>query len=577
MKRRLRRIVLSALLALSFTFGLAMVANATTPMQQSAAADAYRVRAQEKIARLSNSRITQEQREAAAAQMKLMEGLSAIGSGSAASRAAGRSPWSSAASAAPGPGRDSGLLRLDAQLGVQPAAPQVRRHAAGPGPQRREQPGTVHPGREARHDHVPGLRLLRDRAAPVHGADALRPARRRRLRGYVQVNKEPTRTATTRSTRTPSTTSARSSSPTRTVRCASSSPTSCRPARRATCSSRSTRASWAPARVPIAGKKYTQNRATLHLHGGLTPWISDGTPHQWITPAAEVTSYPERRERQERARHAGSRPGLDDVLLHQPAERAADVLPRPLLRHHAPQRVRGRGRRLHDHGRRREEAHRRRHHPERSDPAHHPGQDVRRREHHRRRPTRPGTGAPTPTARRTTGDLWVPHVYVPAQNPAMPDGINPTGRWHYGPWFWPPVTRHHPGPGRQPVLRPRERPVGVRGHARHPATRPWAWRHYNDTPIVNGTAYPVLEVEPKSYRLRILNAANDRFFNLQMYVADPTVVTADGRRNTEVKMIPAEVPKNTVDDPSVHASSTSRGAPTSTPLLKPRRTARSRT
>ena len=43
---------------------------------------------------------------------------------------------------------------------------------------------------------------------------------------------------------------------------------------------------------PIAGKKYTQNRATLHLHGGLTPWISDGTPHQWITPASEVTSYP---------------------------------------------------------------------------------------------------------------------------------------------------------------------------------------------------------------------------------------------------------------------------------------------
>jgi len=37
---------------------------------------------------------------------------------------------------------------------------------------------------------------------------------------------------------------------------------------------------------------FTQNRATLHLHGGLTPWISDGTPHQWITPAGETTSYP---------------------------------------------------------------------------------------------------------------------------------------------------------------------------------------------------------------------------------------------------------------------------------------------
>ncbi len=36
---------------------------------------------------------------------------------------------------------------------------------------------------------------------------------------------------------------------------------------------------------------YTENRATLHLHGGVTPWISDGTPHQWITPAGDPTPY----------------------------------------------------------------------------------------------------------------------------------------------------------------------------------------------------------------------------------------------------------------------------------------------
>ena len=27
-----------------------------------------------------------------------------------------------------------------------------------------------------------------------------------------------------------------------------------------------------------------QNRISVHLHGGATPWISDGTPHQWFTP-----------------------------------------------------------------------------------------------------------------------------------------------------------------------------------------------------------------------------------------------------------------------------------------------------
>ena len=32
---------------------------------------------------------------------------------------------------------------------------------------------------------------------------------------------------------------------------------------------------------------YLQNRATIHMHGGNTPWISDGTPHQWTIPAGD--------------------------------------------------------------------------------------------------------------------------------------------------------------------------------------------------------------------------------------------------------------------------------------------------
>ncbi len=46
--------------------------------------------------------------------------------------------------------------------------------------------------------------------------------------------------------------------------------------------------------MPGMNESYTDNRATLHLHGGLTPWISDGTPHQWTVPAGETTSYPKR-------------------------------------------------------------------------------------------------------------------------------------------------------------------------------------------------------------------------------------------------------------------------------------------
>ena len=48
---------------------------------------------------------------------------------------------------------------------------------------------------------------------------------------------------------------------------------------------------------------------------------------------------------------------------------------------------------------------------------------------------------------------------------------------------------------------------------------------FNDTPTVNGVAYPKVTLEPKTYRLRILNAANDRFFNLQWYQADPRTGT----------------------------------------------------
>lgn len=39
---------------------------------------------------------------------------------------------------------------------------------------------------------------------------------------------------------------------------------------------------WAP---------YTQNRIVIHLHGGATPWISDGTPDQWVTPANQTFPY----------------------------------------------------------------------------------------------------------------------------------------------------------------------------------------------------------------------------------------------------------------------------------------------
>ncbi len=57
---------------------------------------------------------------------------------------------------------------------------------------------------------------------------------------------------------------------------------------------------------------------------------------------------------------------------------------------------------------------------------------------------------------------------------------------------------------------------------------------FNDTPIVNGVAYPTLTLDPKTYRLRILSAANDRFFNFQWYVADPNTASTGLNANGEV-------------------------------------------
>jgi len=42
----------------------------------------------------------------------------------------------------------------------------------------------------------------------------------------------------------------------------------------------------------------------------------------------------------------------------------------------------------------------------------------------------------------------------------------------------------------------------------------WGPECFGDLPVVNGAIYPYLNVEPRPYRLRVLNGANSRFFNL---------------------------------------------------------------
>ncbi len=62
------------------------------------------------------------------------------------------------------------------------------------------------------------------------------------------------------------------------------------------------------------------NRVAVHLHGGLTPWFSDGTPFQWFDPKGMVGPSFMNVPGRTRRRHG------DQLLPHGP-ERPAGVVP----------------------------------------------------------------------------------------------------------------------------------------------------------------------------------------------------------------------------------------------------------
>ncbi len=305
--------------------------------------------------------------------------------------------------------------------------------------------------------------------------------------------------------------------------------------------------------MPGMKESYTQNRATLHLHGGRTPWISDGTAHQWITPAGEDTVYPKGVSvynvpdmpdpgpgamtffytNQQSARlmfyhdhsygitrlnvYAGEAAGY---LLTDNIEKAliADLL---IPADQIPLII--------------------------QDKTFVPDNTVPITNMWGTFSSQLAFQDPTwdTTMWGGPGSLWYPHVYMTMQNPGDPSGMNTFGRWQYGPWFWPPtVVEQGPIPNPYYPGGPLYSPTYPYNHL-EPAMIPGTpnismpGEAFMDTPVINGIAYPYLEVEPKAYRFRILNAADDRFFNLQIYVADSSVTTFDGRTNTEVKMVPA--------------------------------------
>ena len=348
---------------------------------------------------------------------------------------------------------------------------------------------------------------------------------------------------------------------------------------------------------------YTQNRATLHLHGGVTPWISDGTPHQWITPAGDSTAYPQGVSVQNVPDMVGATApaGVPDctaatdgcmtfyytneqsarlMFYHDHAwgitrlnvyagEAAGYVLTDPteqkLISSTGPMAGLGLGTPLVI-----------------QDKTFVPsaaqllGQD------------------PTWDASKWggMGNLWYQHVYMPAQNPASPNGMSAYGRWFYGPWFWPPATPQNGAIANPYYQMDPKGPDGIMGAPGSAAAaddfttqlttpcaldNPATWQYqvepfcepptipgtpnlsvgmeqFNDTPLVNGTAYPTTTVDPKTYRFRVLNASNDRAWNLSWYVADNQTPGLD----TEVALNASELAAAQTDPNIVPTPDTTR-------------------
>ena len=304
--------------------------------------------------------------------------------------------------------------------------------------------------------------------------------------------------------------------------------------------------------TPIYSAMASNKRAAVHLHGGLTPWISDGTPHQWITPAGgdgqpAALGFQKGYSFQNVPDMVN---GTQNTLCIGGGECFTPALNDGIATLYFTNQQSGRLMWYHDHA------------YGQTDSNVYAGMAAPyllvdpAEEIPLAAATAPGTvpvpgntgdlphllplvlqdktfvpdgdGStlgpqmtkldPTWNPAWGAGHLWFPHVYMPNQFPNDPSflGVNTYGRWDYGPWMGlagglivnvPPVactsvayqnvSLHCPAVG-------------------NPSVVP---ESYADTPLVNGTAYPKLTLTPSAYRFHILNGANERFWNLGLYYA----------------------------------------------------------
>jgi len=235
-----------------------------------------------------------------------------------------------------------------------------------------------------------------------------------------------------------------------------------------------------PVDTTIEGANLEQNRAAVHLHGGLVPWISDGGPHSWfapngdkglsyvnvLNPGAAVNQAEYYYPMNQSARmlwyhdHAWGTTRLNAYAGIASALLLRDAFENNLKNLGLPEYIEAGGMEL----------------PIVVQDKVFVGTDIGLVD-----PTWPGPSA--------AGSLWYAHQYDTAIFGKL--GPAPAGA--------PPAVSVVP-------------------------------EFFGDTMLANGTVYPEVTVEARRYRLRILNACNARFLNLQMYVDDgsPNGITLTG-------------------------------------------------
>lgn len=383
------------------------------------------------------------------------------------------------------------------------------------------------------------------------------------------------------------------------------------------------------------GGFYSTNRSTIHLHGGVTPWISDGTSDQWVTPVGANEQYPagvsvryvpdmwfDAQGKDIPSCYgqivcavtgASNNPGQGRMTFYYTNQQSARMM---FYHDHSNGTTRlgvysGEisGLLLHDQeeGKLMVAAGVR--------PASNP--NVTNPDQEKVFVIQDKTFVPAasqlllqdPTWNKAawggTGSLWYPHVYQPNQNPALlpsnatvttatvasgggvgsntvtiatanrsikmgqvvagtglsagttvtnvagtvvtfsqpatsqmvgtltfgnaasnSAGATPTGRWDYGPWFWPASTATIVGPVHNPLCNPTcpgneyiNNP-GVPNVSAVPEI-------FADVMMVNGITYPVAHFKPQVYRLQLLNASNDRSLTLNLYYAKSSSLNPD--------------------------------------------------